>query len=107
MNIAVITKYKDQIKLKLYDENLKELDKKEFEDIYTLNFFLQTIPKQYNENKTLIILDNTQTYNTKNNNIVEYKKKEMVDDNLTIRDQDTDNIKLILANDDNSIFIDE
>ncbi len=66
MNIALITKSKKQINLKLFDEHLKEIIEEEFQDTYTLNFFLQTIPKKYNINKTLIIFNDLEKLNPTN-----------------------------------------
>jgi hypothetical protein len=87
MNIALITKNKKQINLKLFDEHLKEIIEEEFLDIYTLNFFLQTIPKKYNIIKTLIIFNDLEklNYNNENNN-----------KNIT---------ELILAEEENAYFI--
>jgi hypothetical protein len=88
MNIALITKNKKQVNLKLFDEHLKEIIEEEFLDIYTLNFFLQTIPKKYNIIKTLIIFNDLEklNYNNENNN-----------KNIT---------ELILAEEENAYFID-
>jgi hypothetical protein len=88
MNIALITKNKKQVNLKLFDEHLKEIIEEEFLDIYTLNFFLQTIPKKYNIIKTLIIFNDLEklNYNNDNNN-----------KNIT---------QLILAEEENAYFID-
>jgi hypothetical protein len=88
MNIALITKNKRQINLKLFDEHLKEIIEEEFQDIYTLNFFLQTIPKKYNIIKTLIIFNDLEKLNYNNDNN---------DKNIT---------ELILAEEENSYFID-
>jgi hypothetical protein len=89
MNIALITKSKNLINMKLFDEHLKELIEEEFKDIYTLNFFLQTIPKTYNISKTLIIFNDLEklSYN---------HDKQLNDD---------DNIELILAEEENNYFI--
>ena len=89
MNIALITKSKKEISLKLFDENLKELIEEQFQDTYTLNFFLQMIPKKYNISKTLIILNDLERLNDVNDN------------------KDNNNIELILAEDDNSYFIND
>ena len=89
MNIALITKSKKQIRLKLFDENLKELIAEQFQDTYTLNFFLQMIPKKYNISKTLIILNDLE------------RLKDINDNN------DNNNIELMLAKDDNSYFIND
>jgi hypothetical protein len=86
MNVALITKSKKQINLKLFDEHLKEIIEEEFQDTYTLNFFLQTIPKKYNINKTLIIFNDLEKLNPTN--------------------QDNNNtIKLTLAEVENEYFI--
>ena len=89
MNIALITKSKKQIRLKLFDENLKELTEEQFQDTYTLNFFLQMIPKKYNISKTLIILNDLERLKNINDN------------------NDNNDIELILAKDDNSYFIND
>ena len=96
MNIALITKGRRQISLKLFDEQLKEIAEEGFDDIYTLNFFLQTIPKKYNTSKTLIIFNDLEkiSHNTENN----------LSDNLKKQDN---NIKLILADKENTYFINE
>jgi hypothetical protein len=88
MNIALITKNKKQVNLKLFDEHLKEIIEEEFLDIYTLNFFLQTIPKKYNIIKTLIIFNDLEKLNYNKDN----KNK-----NIT---------ELILAEEENAYFID-
>ena len=64
MNIAMITKTREGINLKLYDENLKNLTNEIFEDIYTLNFFLQTIPKTFGQDKTLLIFNDLESTNS-------------------------------------------
>jgi hypothetical protein len=89
MNIALITKSKKEISLKLFDENLQELIAEQFQDTYTLNFFLQMIPKKYNISKTLIILNDLE------------RLKDINDNN------NNNNIELILAKDDNSYFIND
>jgi hypothetical protein len=88
MNIALITKNKKQVNLKLFDEHLKEIIEEEFPDIYTLNFFLQTIPKKYNIIKTLIIFNDLEKLNCNNDN-----------NNKNI-------IELLLAEEENAYFID-
>jgi hypothetical protein len=97
MNIAMITKTRERIILKLYDENLKNLATEIFEDVYTLNFFLQTIPKTFGQVKTLLIFNDLE----KSNIIVDRSDKE---EDLEGYDH---NVKLILANDENSYFIEE
>ncbi|MEJ7641636.1 MAG: hypothetical protein WKF36_05505 [Candidatus Nitrosocosmicus sp.] len=96
MNIALITKSRRQISLKLFDDRLQEITEEGFDDIYTLNFFLQTIPKKYNTSKTLIIFNDLEkiSHNAENN----------LNDGL--KNQDS-NIKLILADEENTYFINE
>ena len=96
MNVALITKSKRQIHLKLFDEHLKELTEEEFEDIYTLNFFMQTIPKKYNTTKTLIIF----------NDLEKISHDTDSDSNDNLKNQDN-NIRLILADEENTYFINE
>lgn len=97
MNVAMITKTRERINLKLYDENLKNLANEIFEDIYTLNFFLQTIPKTFGQEKTLLIFNDLE----KTNNIVDQSNK---DANL---EGEYNNVRLLLAKDENSYFIQE
>ncbi len=97
MNIAMITKTRERINLMLYDENLKNLANEIFEDIYTLNFFLQTIPKTFGQEKTLLIFNDLE----KTNNIVDPSNK---DANL---EGEYHNVRLLLAKDENSYFIQE
>ena len=88
MNIALITKNKKQVNLKLVDEHLKEIIEEELLDIYTWNFCRQTSQKKYNIIKTLIIFNDLEklNYNNDNNN-----------KNIT---------ELILAEEENAYFID-
>jgi hypothetical protein len=91
MNIALVTKNKKNVNLKLYDEHLKEIIEEEFQDIFTLNFFLQTIPKKYNIIKTLIIFFDLEKLNYNIDNINQH--------------YNNNSIKLILAEEDNAYFI--
>ena len=93
----MITKTRERIILKLYDENLKNLTNEIFEDVYTLNFFLQTIPKTLDQVKTLLIFNDLE----KTNIIVDRSDKE-----TDLEDYDH-NVKLILAKDENSYYIEE
>lgn len=93
----MITKTRKRIILKLYDENLKNLTNEIFEDVYTLNFFLQTIPKTFDQAKTLLIFNDLE----KTNIIVDRSDKE-----ADLEDHDH-NVKLILAKDENSYYIEE
>lgn len=92
MNIALVTKNNTNgIYLELYDENMQQLTKESFEDIYTLNFYLQTIPKKFNENNTLIIYTDLE--------------KLQSGDNILQNQEHSRPIKLILAKDENAYFI--
>lgn len=93
----MITKTRKRIILKLYDENLKNLTNEIFEDVYTLNFFLQTIPKTFDQAKTLLIFNDLE----KTNIIVDRSDKE-----ADLEDYDH-NVKLIMAKDENSYYIEE
>ncbi len=84
--------------LKLYDENLKELTNETFEDVYTLNFYLQTIPKKFGQEKTLLI------YNKQENSTTD--KRSSHSDDLVVG-QTPNNIQLLIAEDENSYFIKE
>jgi hypothetical protein len=97
MNIAMITKTRERIDLKLYDENLKNLTNEIFDDIYTLNFFLQTIPKTFGQDKTLLIFNNLE----RTKSVLDLPDKGA---NLEGYDHD---VKLLLAKDENSYFIEE
>lgn len=93
----MITKTRERIELKLYDENLKNLTNEIFDDIYTLNFFLQTIPKTFGQDKTLLIFNN-----------LERTKSflDLPDKGANLEGYDHD-VKLLLAKDENSYFIQE
>jgi hypothetical protein len=78
VNILKITKSTDdKVNLTLYDDKLNLLESQSFEDIYTLNFYLQTLPRKYNIKKGLLVVHN------KNENSVD----------------------MIMAEDENSFFI--
>ncbi|MDQ4074460.1 MAG: hypothetical protein M3162_09195 [Thermoproteota archaeon] len=103
MNIALISKGKNHISLRVFDESLKELDKEDFADVYTLNFFLQTIPRRYNDNKTLIILNDKEKTSLPKGLETEAKGEE----EEKKEERANDNIRLFLAKDENSFFIEE
>jgi hypothetical protein len=56
MHIAKIIKKENNIGLVFYDNDLKVLEEESFEDVYSLNFFLQTLPRKYHVEKTLLIV---------------------------------------------------
>lgn len=50
-------KTEKEIVLTFYDEDFNILEYESFPDVYTLNFFLQTLPRKYNKiKKTLLII---------------------------------------------------
>jgi hypothetical protein len=75
--LKIIKSTDDKVNLTLYDDKLDLLESQSFEDIYTLNFYLQTLPRKYNIKKGLLIVHN------KNENSVD----------------------MIMAEDENSFFI--
>lgn len=97
MKIALITKSKERIFLVLYDERLSKLDEESFEDLYTLNFYLQTIPKKFGNEKTLLIY----------NNLDKAKEQENIPTGDSKHLVNGDSVKLLVAQDENSYFIDE
>lgn len=56
MHIAKIVKQRNQVALVFYDENLNILEEQSFADTSSLNFFLQTLPRKYNVEKTLLVI---------------------------------------------------
>ena len=56
MHIAKIIKKENNVGLVFYDNDLKVLEEESFEDVYSLNFFLQTLPRKYHVEKTLLIV---------------------------------------------------
>lgn len=58
MKILKVVKTQDhKFEINLYNENLTSLNIKEiFDDLYTLNFYLQALQKKYNFYETLIII---------------------------------------------------
>ena len=77
MNIVKIVKSRDEFTSYFYDEDLNLIDSKSFSDSYTTNFYLQTLPRKYNTTKTLIIL----------------------------QDKARNTVNMLLAKDENSLFI--
>ena len=58
MKILKVVKTRDhKFEINLYNENLTSLNIKEiFDDLHTLNFYLQALQKKYNFYETLIII---------------------------------------------------
>lgn len=95
MNVALITITREKINLNIYDENLHSLDEQYFDDIETLNFFLQTIPRKFTDSKTLLIVNNLENINIPLENSSKSIPFEI----------NQKNIKLVIAKDENSYFI--
>ena len=64
MNIIKIEKSNDIIKLGLYASNLTLIESNSFPDIYTTNFYMQTLAKKHNIKKVLFII-----HDKKNNSV--------------------------------------
>jgi hypothetical protein len=97
MYIAMISNSGKDVTLKLYDETLKELSNETFADIYTLNFYLQTIPRNFGQKKTLLIYNKSEEgYSNENSS-----------DKNTNQRRGENNIQLSIAEDENSYFINE
>ena len=56
MLILKVTVTKSSTNSELFDEDLKTLDYQEFLDLPSLNFYIQTFPKKYQEDKFLLII---------------------------------------------------
>ena len=56
MHIAKIQKIDNKAILVLYDVDLNVLEEESFDDIPSLNFFLQTLPRKYNIKRTLLVV---------------------------------------------------
>ena len=97
MKIALITRCNQEISLTLYDENLLKLNEELFGDLYSLNFYLQTIPKKFGEEKTLLIYNDLEKTNMQEN------KPNDKSESLPTGS----NIQLIVAQDENAYFIGE
>lgn len=56
MHIAKIEKIENKAILVLYDMDLNVLEEESFDDIPSLNFFLQTLPRKYDIKRTLLVV---------------------------------------------------
>ena len=65
MNIIKIEKSDDIIKVSLYESQLTLIESNSFADIYTTNFYMQTLAKKHNIKKVLFVIHD------KKNNTVE------------------------------------
>lgn len=77
MHVALITKSATGTRLDLYDAGLKLVESESFEDLYTLNFHLQTLQK----------------------------KHDIASAFLVVHDKDKNAVGLTLAQDEHSFFV--
>lgn len=56
MHIAKIQKLENKVILVFYDIDLNILEEESFNDISSLNFFLQTLPRKYDVERTLFVV---------------------------------------------------
>lgn len=56
MHIAKIQKLENKAILVFYDIDLNILEEESFNDISSLNFFLQTLPRKYDVERTLLVV---------------------------------------------------
>jgi hypothetical protein len=80
VNIVKIIKSDNEIKLSLYDDDtLNLLESESFADTSTINFYLQTLPRRHKIRKALLI----------------------------VHDKKKNSVNMIIAEDENSFFIEE
>lgn len=77
MNVALIEKSSKRLKLSLYRDSLTLLESESFDDLYTLNFHLQTLAKKHKIEKALLV----------------------------VHDRDRNAVNLSIAPDENSYFV--
>lgn len=56
MNIALIEKSLGGMKLSLYSDSLALIESESFDDLYTLNFHMQTLAKKHRIEKGLLVV---------------------------------------------------
>jgi hypothetical protein len=56
VNIALIEKSSGGLKLSLYNDSLALMESDSFDDVYTLNFHLQTLAKKHGMEKGLLVM---------------------------------------------------
>ena len=77
MNVALIEKSSGGLKLSLYSDSLALIETESFDDLYTLNFHLQTLAKKHGIEKGLLV----------------------------VHDRDRNAVDLSIALDENSFFV--
>ncbi len=78
MNVALVVKSKNGMKLEFYNEDMSLLESETFSDLYTLNFHLQTLAKKHSIAKGLMV----------------------------VHDYDRNKVDLALARDEQAFFVD-
>ena len=56
MNVALIEKSSKGLRLSLYGDSLAMIESESFDDLYTLNFHLQTLAKKHGIEKGLLVM---------------------------------------------------
>jgi len=77
VNVALIEKSSGGLKLSLYSDSLALIETESFDDLYTLNFHLQTLAKKHGIEKGLLV----------------------------VHDRDRNAVDLSIALDENSFFV--
>jgi hypothetical protein len=77
VNVALIEKSTKGVKLSLYSDSLSMIESGSFDDLYTLNFQLQTLAKKHGIEKGLLV----------------------------VHDRDRNSVNLSIAQDEDSFFI--
>ena len=77
MNVALIEKSSEGLKLSVYSESLTLIESDSFNDPYTLNFHLQTLAKKHRIEKSILV----------------------------VHDKDRNAVDLSLVQDENSFFV--
>lgn len=77
MNVALVEKSSSGLKLSLYGNSLALIESESFDDLYTLNFHLQTLAKKHGIEKGLLV----------------------------VHDKDKNAVNMSIAQDENSFFV--
>ena len=56
MNVVLVEKSSKGMKLSLYSDSLALIESESFDDLYTLNFHLQTLAKKHGIEKGLLVV---------------------------------------------------
>ena len=77
MNVALVEKSSEKVKLSLYSGSLELIESESFDDLYALNFHLQALAKKHGIERGLLV----------------------------VHDRDRNAVSLSIAQDENSFFI--